>query len=372
MRILCLSSWYPNENDPQEGIFIKHQLEEVSKLHEVFLVSLRPGSEFNHKISIESGIKHYRYSYSSKQYLSKYLSWAIAWNKIIRDFPEENFDLIHLHVIFPLGIAALKFQKKYKSPLIVSEHWTGYDDPNNPIGNFRKKMVQHVLKKADLVLTVSEYLKNNLIEISPKSHIEVLPNIVEFSETSTNNSPERNTIRILNVSDHVDSHKNISSLLNGVQPVLLQNSSLELVLIGEGEDTDFLKTLCRELKIEDRVVFKGRLTHEEVLQEIQQSDFGVINSNFETFSIVAFEFLAAKKPIVITDCGGPIEFLPKEFGLKIPVNDMLALTEAVLKMADTFTQYKLEDSALQVRNQFSRDAFRERISEVYQKVINAQ
>lgn len=46
-----------------------------------------------------------------------------------------------------------------------------------------------------------------------------------------------------------------------------------------------------------------------------ECDFFVLNSNFETFSVVTAEALAYGKPVIATRCGGPEEFVNKIMGI---------------------------------------------------------
>jgi L-malate glycosyltransferase len=77
------------------------------------------------------------------------------------------------------------------------------------------------------------------------------------------------------------------------------------LLAGEGELTERLQRLARELGIEQRTYFVGRC--ENVPALLQASDVCVLSSKAEGFSNSILEYMAAARPVVATDVGGARE-----------------------------------------------------------------
>ena len=69
-----------------------------------------------------------------------------------------------------------------------------------------------------------------------------------------------------------------------------------------------------KLKLEDRIQFLGRVVQEDVQQLLLKADCTIINSNFETFSMVALESILTGCPVICTSCGGPEQFINKSKG----------------------------------------------------------
>lgn len=366
LKILHLASWYPNSVDPQQGIFIKHQIDALGSVHTNTLITLRVGTGFTCQVKDEAGFKHYQYSYNPKSFGFKRLSWYRAWHKIMVEFTHRKFDCIHLHVVYPMGIIALKWANKFKLPLVVSEHWTGYGNPNLKLGIYQKRVVKQVLNKAKKVAVVSSYLQQNM-ELYAKGNFAIIPNIVHFeSEIEVKKVGE--LVTFMNISDHSDEHKNISGILKAFKELLNDYSNCRLVLVGSGRDTKILQELATKLQLDNKVEWKGRLTNSEVLKLIPECDFGIVNSNFETFSITAFEFLAAQKPLIITKCGGPEDFLPQEAVIQIPVNSSKHLLEAMKQFMEV-PDRSTEIASNKVREQFSELAFVNRWNVVYNQLF---
>lgn len=368
LNILALSSWYPNEEDPQLGIFIQHQLEAIATLHNVTLITLRPDqNKHSNQQTIKSGnLTHHQYSYRPKN-LKKW-AWYNAWSQILRFHQSESFDLIHLHVAYPIGIIGLQAQSIFKAPIILGEHWSGYGSSKEYKGTIRKYYTKKLMKRSKKIVVQSNYLKNLMLSQNLKGDYSIVPNIVKFSDLKDSKTALEN-FTFINIADHIDSDKNISGLLNAFAIALKTNPKLKLIQIGGGPDTKMLHNLSKKLELESSIDWKGRLTNDEVLKCIHSSNAGIVNSNQETFCVSAFELIASKKPIIISDCGGPVEYLPKGFGKKIEKNNKSSLTKAILDFAAQPEQPAMDKPAEIVRKGFSANRFLERINKVYNSVL---
>ena len=107
LNILALSSWYPKPSDPQEGVFVQQQLQAIQKDHHVTLILSRPSAKFKIEKTVEENLTTLTIHYASALSVSKPVNWLFSWRKALSSIKDEKFDLIHLHVIFPLGIIAL-------------------------------------------------------------------------------------------------------------------------------------------------------------------------------------------------------------------------------------------------------------------------
>ena len=371
LKILALASWYPNSKDPQLGVFVKHQLCAIGSKHKVILHTLEAQVSNKEKgCSINGGFTHTSHYYTPTNSYVKPMQWYIAWKKILQSLENEKFDLIHTHVAFPIGIIALQAKKRLNIPLILSEHWSGYGSNREYSGWLRKKITRSLINSSTSVIVNSNYLRGLMENQNLISKYFTVPNIVSFSkEEKTKNELPSGKFVFMNIADHIDSDKNISGLLEAFSQVKKTNSNIILVQIGDGPDNNMLRYKAKNLGMEKDIIWKGRLSNEEVLKEINHCDVGVINSNQETFSIVAFEFLAAKKPIIITDCGGPIEHLPYDFGIKIPVNNKIDLAKAIDRIRKGKQTINIEKSAIEVREKFSQSSFINKVEIAYQHAL---
>jgi glycosyltransferase involved in cell wall biosynthesis len=93
----------------------------------------------------------------------------------------------------------------------------------------------------------------------------------------------------------------------------------EYWIVSSGPEGDHLKALAKQLGIEKRVVFWGGFrTLQEVYASLQQCDVLVHPALHEAFGNVCLEAMAAGRPVVCVDLGGPAVQVTTETGVKVP------------------------------------------------------
>jgi glycosyltransferase involved in cell wall biosynthesis len=183
---------------------------------------------------------------------------------------------------------------------------------------------------------------------------------------------EEEKVKILVVADLVDEIKNISGVIEAVNTVSKATTHLELRIVGGGPDEQKLKRLANDLQLLDSVVyFDGRMNNRGVYDKLLHSDFLVMNSRFETFSLICAEALACGIPVIATRCGGPEEIVSEDSGILIPVNNVDALTDAIRKMITEYKKYSSAELATIAATTFSLSKAAEGFSVLYSKALAA-
>jgi len=92
----------------------------------------------------------------------------------------------------------------------------------------------------------------------------------------------------------------------------------EYWIVNNGPEKERLQTLARELGIESKVTFFGKLpTLADVHAKLHQSDVLVHPSLHDSFGNVCLEAMAAAKPVICLDLGGPAIQITDQCGFKI-------------------------------------------------------
>jgi glycosyltransferase involved in cell wall biosynthesis len=137
----------------------------------------------------------------------------------------------------------------------------------------------------------------------------------------------------------------IRTLAEMLRSGALETSSMRLVVIGEGPQSENLKALAVELGIGDIVIFAGGMR--DITSTLAIADVGVLVSNsIETFSHAALELMCSGLPMVMTDIGGASEIIVDgETGFLIPVGDTPRLQEALQSLHDPELRQKMGTAA---------------------------
>jgi len=86
--------------------------------------------------------------------------------------------------------------------------------------------------------------------------------------------------------------------------------TVKCVIGGEGEDRVRLERLARELKLDSRVQFTGRLSEDDLVTHLARCRAVVFAPKHEDYGFVTVEAFASSKAVITTtDSGGPLEFV---------------------------------------------------------------
>lgn len=128
--------------------------------------------------------------------------------------------------------------------------------------------------------------------------------------------------------------KDYPTLLHAFAKVAKQHPDMRLEIFGNGSEKNALEQLGKELGIGQQLVFQGA-QKDAILQAAAGSCY-VMSSLYEGMPNALMEAMAVGLPCVSTDCpNGPAELIRHgENGLLVPVGDVDALAQAMLKMIE--------------------------------------
>jgi len=114
-------------------------------------------------------------------------------------------------------------------------------------------------------------------------------------------------------------------------------TTIDYWIIGDGPDYTRLTKLAADLNIASRVHFLGKLSREETLSKLRESSVLVHPSLHDSGALVCAEAMAAGRPVICLDLGGPALQVTQDTGIKIPVHSaqqiVQSLSEAMVYLA---------------------------------------
>ncbi|MBD2445784.1 glycosyltransferase [Nostoc sp. FACHB-152] len=150
----------------------------------------------------------------------------------------------------------------------------------------------------------------------------------------------------------------------------------EYWVVGDGSEAQRLASLAKELNIAHQVKFWGLLERDQVLSKLGQSSVLVHPSLHDSGAGVCLEAMAAGRPIICLDLGGPAQQVTEETGFKIPAHSP---EQAIATMAQAMVQLaQNQDLRVQmgkagqqrVQQYYSWAAKGEELSYIYQSITN--
>lgn len=208
-----------------------------------------------------------------------YLPSLIKFRKgVLKLHKKHNFDIINLHHS-SLNPAFLNFPV----PVIVT--WHGTPPSENKIRTFFNRIVLKSLKKNNLVITISNYMKKSLMESVSDLKIKVIGHGIrdgfEFSKEDG---------KYILFVGRLEKHKRIHELIK-----ISKNLNFPFVIAGSGPLEAPLKEYSEKIGAE-KVIFLGRVSDKKLKELYKGCSFFVSASKWEGFGLIFIEAAACGKP----------------------------------------------------------------------------
>jgi teichuronic acid biosynthesis glycosyltransferase TuaC len=357
MRLLTLTTLYPNAEQINHGIFVETRLRHLlaSGQIESRVIAPVPWFPSRHprfgryagyaRVPHEDtragiAVQHPRYTVIPK--IGMHLTPLLMANslkpvmaKMISD--GYDFDLIDAHYFYPDGVAAMMLAKHFNKPVVITARGTDI----NLIAqhSLSKKMVLWAARNADGVITVCQALKNEMIRLGVADHhITPLRNGVDLQRFHPQDRVQirqelglsRKTLLTVGaLNEHKGHHLVIQAL-----PLL---PDVELMIVGSGPDEQKLKSLAQQTGVADRVRFIGSVPQTGLIRYYNAADIMVLMSSREGWANVLLEAMACGTPVIASDVGGSAEVITSsDAGRLIAVRTSPVLAGAVKLL---FEQY---------------------------------
>ncbi len=304
------------------------------------------------------------------------ISGFLYSQKLIR---ENNYDFFHVFQASQAGGAAwlLKFFHP-RVPLILTLQ-EGKDLKNQ--GWFIKFARKLLIKRANKITAISDYLKKYVLKIRRNAPVVVIPNGVDidnfcrdFSYGELSALQDQVGIkpgeRAIITNSRLVPKNGISDLIKAV--AILSGKEKEpvfkLLLLGEGEQKGELLKLVETLGIKDRIVFVGQVNHDELPKYLKISDVFVRPSLSEGLGNAFLEAMAASTPVVGTPVGGIPDFLKnEETGLFCKVGNPEDIDQKIEKLAldDALRKRIIENGLRLVKEKYDWEIIATQYAELY-------
>lgn len=387
MHVLILPSWYPTYPGDFGGSFFREQ---ALALHQhgcqvgVIYPQIRSLRQwktiFSGKRGIEEeldqGMPTYRLHgmnwYPRLPVLGR-RKWLEGGLKLFEHYVQKNGkpDLLHAHSIFNAGILAYEIHRQYEIPFCITEHSTAF--ARGLVSNQEIEIAKDLVAKSSKNFAVSNEFAKLLSEIIPASPPwEVMENLVnqKFLEKPIAKT-KKSKFTFINVAI-ATSKKCQLNIVDAFSRKFQKNKNVQLLIAGDGPELPRLKQRAAALGIEAQVSFPGKISRDEVLEHMSESNAFVLSSRHETFGVVVIEALALGLPVVATRCGGPETILREQDGILVSVDDIENLAQAMESVYENYDQYDPSEIRQACKARFSEEAISNRLMMAYEEVCSGR
>jgi glycosyltransferase involved in cell wall biosynthesis len=250
--------------------------------------------------------------------------------------------------------------------------------------SIRMKFRRYFFKSANKIVAVSPSIKEALQKRYPipPDKIVVIPN---GANTDLFTPMDQNTVKDelgLSLENKYVCFVGVLAPWQGVE-YLVQAAPLVLkevpeamfLIVGDGMMRNELENMVKKLDLRDRFVFTGSVPFEHVPKYINASDVCVAPfiRDRKCSPIKVFEYLACRKPVIVSDIGADTElFVRFNFLIVVTPEDSIELANAVTKMLNdkNVQNYVCNDDRVFIIKEYSWKRTAEKVINTCESVIN--
>jgi glycosyltransferase involved in cell wall biosynthesis len=356
MKVLVLTTVFPNCKQPTLGTFVRERMFRVAKECELKVVAPVPWFPFARYLKpnyrpivprkeIQEGVEIYHPRFFSVPGVLKcldglffFLSLLSPLRRIRNDF---DFDIIDAHFSYPEGLGAVLLGRFFDRPVTITLRGTIV-----PLSKYLLRRVQiiYALRKATKVFSVSNSLKEKAVSLGiESSKILPIPNGVDTEKFFPMPKDEaRQELGlpldkkiIISVGGLVK-RKGFHRVLAVLPEVTEKCKEILYVIVGgptvEGDFGPELKKQVKELHLDGHVRFTGPLPYDKVRKWLNAADIFCLATSNEGWANVFFEAMACGKPVVTTKVGGNEEVVKSaDYGILVDLDNQKQLKDAIIE-----------------------------------------
>jgi PEP-CTERM/exosortase A-associated glycosyltransferase len=265
----------------------------------------------------------------------------------------ERPDVLHAHSPSLNGWAALRVSRRFGLPLVyecrafwedaAADHGTG--TAWGPRYWLTRAMETLVFRGADAVTCICEGLRRDIVQRGiPGDKVTVIPNAVDLERFELD-MPRDHAIgeelglsgaTVLGFLGSFYAYEGLGLVIRALPKVLREFPDVRLLLVGGGPQDTNLRELTRSLRLQDRVVFVGRVAHDRIDRYYSIVDLLVyprlpMRLTDLVTPLKPLEAMAQGKLVLASDVGGHRELIGDgRNGRLFKAGDVDALADAVI------------------------------------------
>jgi glycosyltransferase involved in cell wall biosynthesis len=270
-----------------------------------------------------------------------------------RKFIRSTESPVHTHLPQAELVASLACKKKN---FIISRHNFEPFWPNKP------KLVsvllsRFVTSRAAGGIAISNAIKNYLIEAKEISKEFQVSTVYYGFEHEVDDLSDSNKLanEMLNSAENFKlgtigrlvPGKNYPTMLNAVAKIVDVDPNVKFFIVGGGSSEQELIKVCKDLKIENNVIWIGRTEH--IREFLSKIDLFIFASKGEGFGLVLLEAMLANKPILAANNSAIPEVLGLNYKGLFSTNDYKSLSDKIIELITD--QAKSDSLVLEYKDQ---------------------
>ena len=144
--------------------------------------------------------------------------------------------------------------------------------------------------------------------------------------------------------------------------------NLEIIIIGEDFSGELFDKLWNKVRNKERITLAGEKNSNDVREALWSADFFIISSRVESQSVSTLEALATGLPVVCTEVV-PETIANSVNSIRVPVEDIERLAEAIISMAENHQSYNKKQIASEIQKIADKKVVAEALLDAYESIL---
>lgn len=270
--------------------------------------------------------------------------------------------VLHAHSPVLNAVPALRVGRKLGIP-VVYEVRAFWEDAAVDHGTTTEKSLRYALtrrletsalRRASHVFTICEGLRSDIVGRGiPKEKVTVIPNAVDIESFEPGGAPDLalkaelglNGADVIGFIGSFYAYEGLDLLLAALPLILKQRPEVRLLLVGGGPQDAALKAQAQGLGLADKVIFTGRVPHDQVQRYYDLIDvLAYPRHSMRLTELVTplkpLEAMAQGRVLVASDVGGHKELIRDgQTGVLFKAGSADALAQAVVNLLTNRNQW---------------------------------
>jgi glycosyltransferase involved in cell wall biosynthesis len=223
-----------------------------------------------------------------------------------------------------------------------------------------------IFKNASAISGLTEYHGQEIEKCGLAKNINVIPNVIDIRNYDCKeNINSENSFKWVHIST-LSPVKGVEDQIRALSLVLQKGFSVEFSIIGgDPSRIEELKSLAKECGVENNIHWRGWLDREHFVPILKASDLFLLNSEFETFCVVAAEALACGLPVVCPSIGPLKEFIHEKNGVFFDERTPANIANASIECMNHLNSYNPQKISNEVQEKFGPETVLNSFKELY-------
>jgi glycosyltransferase involved in cell wall biosynthesis len=268
----------------------------------------------------------------------------IAPIALAQELADFNPDVIHNHSMGTMGIQALAAARLLGLPILGTCHvflagflqYAPISLDGVPLTeDIAWKYTTAFFNRFSQVTTPSEAMQYELMTHGLRSPVAAISNGVDTDlfnpppEILANDSRPPTLIHV----GRLGYEKRVDIVLRAFAHLATDHPETHLIIVGDGPETDTLKSLSADLGVRDKVQFTGFVSHDKLPSIYQNADIFVTASTIETEGLVVLEAMSCGLSIIGVDALALPNLISHEInGYLVPPGDEQMMAASIAQL----------------------------------------